>query len=378
MNDFADVLWNWSASPIGRFFQWQALACSTFLLRLFYPVVVYIPQTLTIGTPAFNAQVAAGCSGIEGISLILVLTTGWILYERRSLRIARALWLIPISMVLIWAFNLVRIVVLIAIGTAGYPQVAVGGFHSSAGWISLNCVAAIFFLTVYRVPFFRADGTIAPTHAPDAARNIAAIYLLPFIAILLTGFLSQAASAGFDWLYPLRFFAVCAALWFYRAEYRRINWRFGWPGALAGLLVGVAWIIIEDRQHAGAGALGAALAALPAAQRLLWITFRALAAILTVPIAEELAFRGFAARRFHSPDIESVSYRSLTPFAILLSSVLFGLMHGSMWWMGILAGILFALVAKFRNRLGEAVLAHAVANALIAFWVLTRGDFSLW
>jgi membrane protease YdiL (CAAX protease family) len=49
-----------------------------------------------------------------------------------------------------------------------------------------------------------------------------------------------------------------------------------------------------------------------------------------------------------------------------------------MWIGGILSGIVFALVAKFRNRLGEAVAAHATANLLIAIWVLTRSDYSLW
>ena len=38
----------------------------------------------------------------------------------------------------------------------------------------------------------------------------------------------------------------------------------------------------------------------------------------------------------------------------------------------------YALVYYRRGRIGEAVAAHAIANALIAFWVLTRGDWSLW
>jgi CAAX prenyl protease-like protein len=96
-----------------------------------------------------------------------------------------------------------------------------------------------------------------------------------------------------------------------------------------------------------------------------------------VPIAEELFFRGFLARRFMSADVENVSFLRLTPVAILASSVLFGLMHGKMWFAGLLAGLAFALVAKLRGRIGEAVGAHAVANLLIAVWALTRGNYSL-
>jgi membrane protease YdiL (CAAX protease family) len=49
-----------------------------------------------------------------------------------------------------------------------------------------------------------------------------------------------------------------------------------------------------------------------------------------------------------------------------------------MWIAGTLAGIVFALVAKVRGRLGEAVAAHATANLLIALWVLARGDYRMW
>jgi CAAX prenyl protease-like protein len=79
-----------------------------------------------------------------------------------------------------------------------------------------------------------------------------------------------------------------------------------------------------------------------------------------------------------SADIESVAYRSATPLAILLSSAVFGLLHGSLWLAGIVAGAAYAFAVKRTNRLGEAVAAHATTNLLLAIWVLTRGDWGLW
>jgi membrane protease YdiL (CAAX protease family) len=49
-----------------------------------------------------------------------------------------------------------------------------------------------------------------------------------------------------------------------------------------------------------------------------------------------------------------------------------------MWLAGTLAGVVFALVARFRGRLGEAVAAHATANLLLALWIIVRGNYSLW
>jgi CAAX prenyl protease-like protein len=100
--------------------------------------------------------------------------------------------------------------------------------------------------------------------------------------------------------------------------------------------------------------------------------------VVTVPVAEELAFRGYLARRLMSADVEAVPLRGLSLLAVLGSSLAFGALHGRLWVAGVLAGIVFAIVAKIRGRLGEAVAAHAMANLMLAVWVLARGDYSLW
>jgi CAAX prenyl protease-like protein len=97
-----------------------------------------------------------------------------------------------------------------------------------------------------------------------------------------------------------------------------------------------------------------------------------------VPIAEELAFRGFLLRRLQSADFESVSWRLFAWGPFLISSVAFGILHGERWLAGAIAGGIFALVQLRRGRIGDAVAAHSVANALVAAWVLSAGDWNLW
>jgi CAAX prenyl protease-like protein len=185
-------------------------------------------------------------------------------------------------------------------------------------------------------------------------------------------------SNNFDWLYPLRLAVAVAVLWHYRAEYRRLNWRFGWLGPLAGAAIFALWLGLARWHSSGADELGAQLARLAPWQRMGWIATRAFAAVVTVPVVEELAFRGYVARRLISADVEAVPFGQLSVLAILVSSLAFGALHGQMWIAGTLAGIVFALVAKVRGRLGEAVAAHATANLLIALWVLARGDYRMW
>jgi exosortase E/protease (VPEID-CTERM system) len=274
--------------------------------------------------------------------------------------------------------NIVRITALIAIGDAGHEGVALHGFHSDAGWILFNAVAFGFLLAANRLPWLHKNGLAAPRVAQTETRNEAVMYLLPFVAVLAASMVAKAASDGFEWLYPLRLVAALAVFWWFRAEYRKLDWKFGWLGPVAGAAVFAMWFGLARWQHVDGTALGGQLAQLARWQRVGWIAARAVAAVVTVPIAEELAFRGYLARRVMAADVETVPFARLSAAAMLVSSAVFGLMHGKMWVAGIVAGLAFAGVAKVRGRLGEAVAAHATANLLIAVWVLVSGDFGMW
>jgi exosortase E/protease (VPEID-CTERM system) len=390
------IVWDRPHSWLGHRMQAATFHGVTMLLSFIYPNVFRDPGHFLVGTRYFSVVVADQCSGVEGLALMLSLTVGWLLYTRRELRLRRALLLVPVALYLSWLLNLVRLACLIAIGNAGYTAVALGGFHSQAGWILFSCVGLCFLLTVNNVAWFRRSPPPSAIHqanlapAGSAGVNVAAVYLLPWLAILAAGLLAQAASDGFEWLYPLRLVVALAVFFAYRRHYLQMDWRFGWLGPATGVVVFAFWVAIDHwigedmtgRDAAGSGVIltGVAegLARLSVNQRHVWIALRTLAAVVTVPLAEELAFRGYIARRFMSADVESIPFASLSVFAVVGSSLAFGILHGRMWLAGVMAGLVFAVVAKLRGRLGDAVAAHATANLLLAFWVIARGDYSLW
>jgi len=100
-------------------------------------------------------------------------------------------------------------------------------------------------------------------------------------------------------------------------------------------------------------------------------------AVVTVPIAEELFFRGYLLRKLVSVDFESVDPRHFTWMSFLLSSILFGLLHQN-WIGGILAGLAFAMVQYRRGRLTDAIVAHSACNALVAAYVIATSSWGLW
>jgi membrane protease YdiL (CAAX protease family) len=67
-----------------------------------------------------------------------------------------------------------------------------------------------------------------------------------------------------------------------------------------------------------------------------------------------------------------------TFFSVFGSSLVFGLLHGERWPAGTAAGVLYALTLRLRGRLGDAILAHGVTNALLAVWVLAFQKWYLW
>jgi exosortase/archaeosortase family protein len=52
-----------------------------------------------------------------------------------DLRFPQAFVLLPVGILVIWLFNVVRITLLLLFGTYVSPQIALAGYHSASGWI---------------------------------------------------------------------------------------------------------------------------------------------------------------------------------------------------------------------------------------------------
>jgi len=339
------------------------------LLNVFTPGVVANPEKMVLGTQRFSVEIAPQCSGLEGVGLILVFSVLWLLIFRRECRFPQSLVLIPLGIALIFVLNAARIAALILIGDAGAQQIALGGFHSQAGWMAFNAVAVGFCCAIQQVPWFASR--------PKERQSLASVketatgaFLLPFLAILAAELIARAFSGSFEWLYPLRFFAAAAMLWVCRRSYMRLIWRWDWLAPAVGAIVFVTWVGIDHLLNRSVDlGVPTTVPGPSTVAKVIWITFRVLAAVITVPLAEELAFRGYLMRRLISANFDSVPFQRVSWFALLGSSVIFGLLHGSNWLAGCVTGVLFGLLVVRAGRIGDAVIAHVTANALLAIYI---------
>jgi exosortase E/protease (VPEID-CTERM system) len=363
---------------------WEPLAYSTLwvvenILHVFYSDVVSQIEDLVVGTSRFSVVIAPSCSGYEGIGLILVFLSVFLWTFRRNFRFPAALALLPIAVVTIWATNALRIAALVAIGTSISPDIAAGGFHSQAGWLTFNIVSLGFVATAWRVSWFRSE----QIESAASVANPTAPYLIPFLSLVATAMITGAISNGLDKLYALRVVTAGAALCYYARHYRQegiLSWTFSWISIAIGAAVFAIWMAAEPFFGAGSAAhqiMEKQLAGMSTAAVIAWLVCRAVGSVLIVPLVEELAFRGYLTRRLVNADFEKVSLGQFSWFGFLVSSIVFGLMHGR-WLAGTVAGILFALAMYRRGRLTDAVVAHATANGLITIYVLTTGEWAVW
>ena len=359
---------------------WDPTAALTFDLvrRLLTPILPSLTADAAarvLSTGRFAVQIADVCSGLEGGGLMLAFSGAWLLYFRKEYIFPRALLLIPASIAAIFTLNVLRIAGLMLIGDAGFPDVAVYGFHSQAGWIAFNAVACAVVLISRRSSWLNRAATPSATSA--ATHNPTAAYLMPLLAILAAAAVARALSSDFEFLYPLR---VAAGVWMlvrYRRSFSALDWHWSWRGPAFGVLVFLLWIGCAHFQLAVAG-IPEKLEALSPGLRTFWIFSRLAGGVLIVPIAEELAYRGYLMRRLSRADFEAVPFQSVRWPALAATAILFGLAHGALWLPGIAAGAVFGLLVARRGQIGEAVVAHATSNALIAVCVLGWNQWQLW
>jgi exosortase E/protease (VPEID-CTERM system) len=358
---------------------WAPTARVTFELvrHLLTPIIPTLhsdPVTRVLSTKHFAVEVSDICSGLEGVGLMLAFCCAWLVCFRQEYVFPRALILIPCGLALIFALNVVRIAALVLIGNSGHPEVARYGFHSQAGWIAFNIAACGIALASRRIAWLNRT---AATGFEANADNPTAAYLLPLLAILAAGILAHALSSGFDALDSLRLAAGALMLCVFWGRLAMLSWRFSWRGPVAGLLVFALWIAAAD-VFLPRSTMPATLIASPDWARDGWIAGRVATSVLVVPIAEELAYRGYLLRRIAATDFEAVGFRSVGGWPLLASSLLFGLAHGAMWLAGIAAGAIYGVVLIRTERIGEAVAAHATTNGLLAAYVLLLSHWEIW
>jgi exosortase E/protease (VPEID-CTERM system) len=361
---------------------WSVLTYSTvfavaLVLRLFGQQVILHPEQAIVGTARFAVAVEPSCSGLEGIALIAVITGAYLWIFRKIFRFPRALLLLPLGVAVIALLNVIRIASLVMVGQ-WWPVAAVEGFHSVAGWIFFNATTFGLIIVSRRSSAFRPVEAAPAAASPDGG-NLAAAYLAPLLVMIVASMVTRIFSGGFDALYPIRVLAVGGVIWIYRGDFGVLPHKSSFTAIGLGAVAFLFWILLAFPHQTATynAAFDASLSRMAGSAAAGWLIFRIAGAVITAPIAEELAFRGYVLRKLVRAKFETVSYRQMTWVSLIGSSALFAALH-QQWLAAFVAGAIFAAAAYLSGRLSDAIVAHATTNALLALWVVSTHNWNLW
>lgn len=360
---------------------WSSLGDYTFILSsqilslLSSEPIVMNPLSRDLGLGQFVVNIAPVCSGYEGIGLMLAFTAIYLYLYRAELIFPQALLLFPIGAVVIWLLNSVRIAFLILIGHQWSAEIAVGGFHSQAGWLAfiITSLGLLWFASVCN--FFSKSVDDVNSFKVHNSKVINAI-LIPFIALLGAAILSKTFTQQFDWLYPMRvILPVLALYWCWSSLSLNFN-RPRFESVLIGAIVAIMWIFMLGENIEYNQTIRSSLQELPLSLAIAWIVCRCVGAAFIIPIVEELAFRGYLLSTLARVNVSLHGKMVFSLPAVILSSLAFGWLHGA-WIAGTLAGVCYALVRLRSQSIIDPIIAHGITNGLLVVYVMYSGNWSV-
>ncbi|MEO9895363.1 MAG: exosortase E/protease, VPEID-CTERM system [Paracoccaceae bacterium] len=318
------------------------------------------PEHKIIGADGFYINVAPVCSGIEGIALIIVFVSVYLWLFRQNLRFPLAFLLYPVGIAASVAFNVVRISALLAIGLNGNPDLAVGGFHSHAGWLMFTLVALGIIALAQSIPALQKAPvsdqvpTASGVGVPPLFQDPLVARILPFAVFMLSALPASALVNVPGVVYPVRVVLMTLVLALFWRVYKAMTWRIDPFAILVGLTVGWMWILVpvEPSDSMPFGALSGGLL-------VAWYVLRGFGTMILVPIIEELFFRDYLEGRLRrGPSI------GWTVLAAVVTAALFAALHDR-WAEAFVAGLAFSWVMYRSRNVSDPIVAHMAANAFV-------------
>lgn len=227
----------------------------------------------------------------------------------------------------------------------------------------------------------RARTGVTPASAPAVDQVIA--YLSPFLVLTAISQSSALFAGAIDWFYPLGIAAVVVTLWICRSAYRiltpafrasqNLTSLFTWEPIALGLVASALWALMTRSTPNPAW-----VAALQEGPRYgdIWLTVRLAGFALAVPIAVELAFRGYLPRRIMSADVDAIAPGTFGWVSFIGSSLWFGAIQGPYWIVGTLQGTIYAMALYRRGRVTDAIFAHIVTNTALVVYAFATNHWA--
>jgi len=240
---------------------------------------------------------------------------------------------------------------------------------------------------------------VSPSWHPFAA------FVLPFIVFAIATSIEgmESLKAWYPLLYSIKTAAILGILWWGLRYYPAWSTKGMVTGLVFGLLGGIAWIVLctwNIEQNVLPGVLvqlgdwlnmpnlgewikpGSRVGFNPFSEfspvsAWIFTAIRLIGLILVVPIMEELFWRGFLNRFLIDENWQQVSWGHITRMSFIVVTVAFVAVHAE-WTAALVWGMGINLVYWWTRNLWACIVAHAVSNAVLGYYILVYEQWHLW
>jgi hypothetical protein len=208
------------------------------------------------------------------------------------------------------------------------------------------------------------------------------IRVVPFLIFLgLTSCQGRLGPASAYWFYFGKTTLGIWSIWVMHPVVLEMRWAISWESVVVGVGVWVVWIGL-DPFYWHIKSLDSPwdpLVQFGENSPLAWamILVRLLGSTFVVPPLEEVFYRSFLYRYIANQSFLSIPLNKFLPVPFIFTAVIFGFSHYQ-WLAGILCGAAYQWLVLRRNRLGEAMTAHAITNFLLGIWVVWKAGWQFW
>lgn len=217
------------------------------------------------------------------------------------------------------------------------------------------------------------------------------IRVLPFVGFLmLTSLQGSFGESSIYWVYVLKTVVGCFLLAFMWPKVAEMRWSCSPEAIAVGFLCFIVWVgldgfyprldeVFDSNRASEPDGYWNPLAFFEASPSIAWLVIgvRILGSALIVPPLEEVFYRSTVYRYIIDPKIESVGLGQFHGKAFLGTCLLFGLVHQE-WLAGVICGIAFQWLVLRKQRLGDAISAHAITNLLLGLSVVGTKSWRFW
>ncbi len=202
-----------------------------------------------------------------------------------------------------------------------------------------------------------------------------------FIFVLLTACQGELGRASAFWFYLAKTIVGAWLIFEMRPHVSELRWAVSWEAVVVGIVIFVLWVGLDGHypKFFKSPATGNPADAFGAKSPLPWFfdAVHITGMTIVVPPLEEAFYRSFVYRYIASPNFLAVPLNRFLPLSFFATALLFGFSHNE-WLPGILCGAAYQWLVIRKNRLGDAMTAHAITNLLLGIYIVRYGAWTFW